>query len=685
MKRSFVCTTLAAAVLFAAVVPGLAADAVLDGAFKALGEYDWGKERKGLEPIDKAINASVGNAAVRADIEGHLIAVLKSDASRAAKDFACRKLAIMGTETSVPALATLLTSEELSHMGRYALERMPYESAVKAMRDALGKTSGRIRIGIINSLGNRADTGAAKVLVGLLADKDPATAGAAAAALGKLGTPEAAQALTGFKAKAAKELQAVTVDALLDVAARLVDKGNADEAVKIYQALDKPGEPQQVRMAAFQGVVMAQPAASAPKLIAALGGEDAMLRNQAAQLIAEAPGKDTTTVYAAALPKLPTAGQIALLGALATRGDVAARPVVLEAVKSQDKAVRSAAVAALATTGTAADVTLLAGLAASGDKDVDGTARVSLARLAGDDVNKAIAAAIAGAKPAVRAELLGALASRNAKDAIGTVVGQIGDADATVRSAALTALAQLGTPEQTTVAVKAVRAAKDSRERGTAEKALLAICSRGREKSQDAVLAGLQGADAAVKGSLLRALGRIGGTTAMQTVQAATADKETSVSDDAVRVLAEWPDLAAAPHLLTIAKTSKKMNQQVLALRGYVRLAGVEKNGAKKMAMLTESMGLAQRPDEKKLVLGELGNIRTLESMKLIAPCLDDPKLANEAGTAAVRVGRDAAKKDRDLVIEAMTKVVATTRNNRTKRDAQKLLGDLKKQQQKKQ
>ena len=153
----------------------------------------------------------------------------------------------------------------------------------------------------------------------------------------------------------------------------------------------------------------------------------------------------------------------------------------------------------------------------------------------------------------------------------------------------------------------------------------------------------------------------------MKTVQAATADKEASVSDDAVRVLSEWPDLAAAPHLLTIAKTSGKMNQQVLALRGYVRLAGVEKNGAKKMTMLTESMGLAKRPDEKKLVLGQLANVRTLESMKLIAPCLDDPKLANEAGTAAVRVGRDAAKKDRDLVIEAMTKVVATTKTTKTR------------------
>src|SRR5690606_37773691 len=83
------------------------------------------------------------------------IEVLTSDASKVDKSNACRMLRIKGTEKSVPALAKLLTDEDLSHAARVALEPMPYESAGEALRTALEKTDGLTRMGIITSLGNR--------------------------------------------------------------------------------------------------------------------------------------------------------------------------------------------------------------------------------------------------------------------------------------------------------------------------------------------------------------------------------------------------------------------------------------------------------------------------------------------------------------------------------------------------
>ena len=71
--------------------------------------------------------------------------MLPTGHSRAAKDFVCRKLAIIGTAESVPALAALLPDKDLSHMARYALERIPAPEAAKALREALAKTSGARR------------------------------------------------------------------------------------------------------------------------------------------------------------------------------------------------------------------------------------------------------------------------------------------------------------------------------------------------------------------------------------------------------------------------------------------------------------------------------------------------------------------------------------------------------------
>jgi len=50
---------------------------------------------------------------------------------------------VVGTASSVPALAALLTDNELSHMARFALERMPAAEAGAALREAFAYPSFR--------------------------------------------------------------------------------------------------------------------------------------------------------------------------------------------------------------------------------------------------------------------------------------------------------------------------------------------------------------------------------------------------------------------------------------------------------------------------------------------------------------------------------------------------------------
>ena len=104
--------------------------------------------------------------------EQQLIGVLQSNQSPREKDAACAKLKRIGTAESVPALAALLTDEQLSHSARYALESMPTPKAGQALADALGKTSGPTQVGIIMSLGFRHETRAVPGLAKLLTDQD---------------------------------------------------------------------------------------------------------------------------------------------------------------------------------------------------------------------------------------------------------------------------------------------------------------------------------------------------------------------------------------------------------------------------------------------------------------------------------------------------------------------------------
>jgi len=244
----------------AALVLGFAASAVadeaLDKGFEALKTYDWGDDRGPLTAIDDAVVASHDDAEARKALETRLAEVLKTDAPRAAKDYVCRKLSLIGGEGCVPTVAGLLTDEKLSHMARYALERIPCDCAVDAMRDAMGKVKGKLKIGMINSLGVRRDAEATGALVALLGDSDQAIAAAAAAALGKIGSPEAAKALTSFEAKAPAALKLPAADALLACAEQLLADGKKADAMRIYTSLAK-SEIKHVKLAATRGMLAA--------------------------------------------------------------------------------------------------------------------------------------------------------------------------------------------------------------------------------------------------------------------------------------------------------------------------------------------------------------------------------------------------------------------------------------------
>ncbi len=255
--------TLAAGSGVLAGTAALAADkpeidrAAVDNAFEALKTYDWGTDRNTLNPIDEAVIATQGDAAGRKELETRLLAVLQSDASRSAKDFVCRTLKTIGTAASVPALAALLPDPDLSHIARYALERIPAAEAGAAMRGALPKLPDALKVGTIGSLGVRRDAASAAALAGLLGHADPAIARAAACALGNIGSPEAGKVLGDFANKAPEGVKPAVADACLVCAERLLADGKKAEAIALYKSLSGEDQPKHVRLAVTRGLLAA--------------------------------------------------------------------------------------------------------------------------------------------------------------------------------------------------------------------------------------------------------------------------------------------------------------------------------------------------------------------------------------------------------------------------------------------
>lgn len=228
---------------------------MLDQAFEALKTYDWGTPLATVTPIEDAV-AAAKDPSGRQQIEDRLIAALKGKLSRDARDYVCRKLAIIGSAASVPMLAILLTKSDSSHMARFALERITAPEAATALRDALPKVSGDLRIGVINSLGARRDAASVTSLQVWLDDGKSATGRATALALGAIGTEQAALVLQKtIEIVSMTSSPGMLVDGLLSCAESLLARQKVSEATAIYTKLNSPELPRLVRLAATRGLL----------------------------------------------------------------------------------------------------------------------------------------------------------------------------------------------------------------------------------------------------------------------------------------------------------------------------------------------------------------------------------------------------------------------------------------------
>ena len=126
--------------------------------------FDAGQSREGLFHLTMFVQDSMGSPALVGQIEARLLQFLQSDATAAGKEAVSIQLSLIATEKSIPALSAMLLHPETAEMARYALARIPGSKADDALRKALDETSGTVKIGIINSLGQRRDAKAVPML-----------------------------------------------------------------------------------------------------------------------------------------------------------------------------------------------------------------------------------------------------------------------------------------------------------------------------------------------------------------------------------------------------------------------------------------------------------------------------------------------------------------------------------------
>lgn len=415
-------------------------------------------------------------------------------------------------------------------------------------------------------------------------------------------------------------------------------------------------------------------------VIEALKSDDPEMQTGAIAIVRDIPGEEVTKALAQELPKLSATAQVQLLSALADRGDATALPAVIEASQSQNESVRIAGLKAIGQLGDASSIPPLAERAAKARGAEQKAAQESLYRLRGQQVDQAILQSVPSAPAGVKVELIRAIGERNVAGAVETLLKSAKGEDRKVRIESFKVLKVVAKPDDLPALVNLLLEVKSDSDRNEAEKMIAAVAHKIEDPNRQAaaVLAILPNVkDVPNRASLLRVLGRIGDSSALPTLRTALTSREEEIKDAAIRALSDWPTAEPVPDLLKVAQTSENRVHKILALRGFVRLLGLEseRSAEETIGFYKKAMDLAGDAPEKKRVLSGLASTKSLAALNMAAEYLDDLALHLEAESAAVQIAQSIYGSYPQRTKEVLQKVLQSTKNDTIREQAQQVIG----------
>jgi HEAT repeat protein len=625
-----------------------------------------------LRDLENTIFQLPADSPLRAKIEDKLIEAL-DQSNEIGRGIICRQLRVVGTDKCIPAIAPLLTDPKLADFARYALQGMGSDAASKAMHKVLGKTSGTLQVGLINSLAACNYEPLRGDCIRLIQSEDSEVATAAIRALGKLGGVESVKALISAKSKTNEQLAADIDLAIVKCADKLVRAGEREKAKELFATLYKQGGPS--RLAALRGLVMADPHQCADLLAEAIRGQDRRLAMLAISLTPQATGNNVTEKFVAILRDLPAEAKVPMLKALGERGDQGAVAAVIDATKSDNAQIRLAAVEALGGFSGMQAIDTLIEIATNGDEPAKRVARASLARIDSADSRLATIAQNSDEKRTL--EAIQALASRRAGDQCELLLQLARDGNPIKRRAAIDALGILTDAKNVDSLLQLALEKERADDLPAIEQSFGRVLLRIKSPADRArpILDALSRAPAGARSLLIRQLAKAGTPDALDAVRKALQSSDSPLSDAAVFALANWPNPAASDDLIKLIETAGNAALRKTALDGYIQIASDSDDPS---AMFLDALKRVSNVDNKRRVLNEMGlNCESFEAVAATQSLLEDPQLGSTAAIATIRIAYKLRLSHKDEARKILEHVLATVDDPDVQKRAQNVLNDL--------
>jgi len=558
--------------------------------------------------------------------------------------FLISQVELCGRNESVKPLKRYLLDPKLCAPATRALVTIGTPAAEAAILKALGPASDANRLSLINALGELRSRAATKKILPYTSSDNAALRQAALYALANTGDHLAEPALDKVHLEAGFYERARAPSLHVLYARRLAESGNSAGAARICIGIIKTytaaGEIH-ISSAALTLLTDIKGKEAVEPLFAVLGNIHNDLRATALELINRFEGADITTGLAAKMTGAPVEAQTQIIASLALRGDKTAFPAVRDKLKSDDKALRLAAIPAATRLGGSEVIPDLFGLLNSEDSAEIAAVEQSLLQFPKDQIVPEAVNTLEKVPVAGQAALIRIMAARGATEDLELIFAKAKSPDENIRLAALRALEPLVTENELARLIKLLGEPLTPPEKVLIQNAIVASANQiaDPESRADLILEAMPKARAENLADLIHPLPEIGGKKALEAVLAQTRSDDLEVQTAAVYALSQWPDFGAVAPLFDICRTMGSRKFLNLGLQGIVRLVEAEElSSQEKSKLLTEAMAVASEPGEKKIVLEGFSGVKTMDSLRLVSSFLDDPNLNAEAAQAAALI-----------------------------------------------
>jgi hypothetical protein len=131
--------------------------------------------------------------------------------------------------------------------------------------------------------------------------------------------------------------------------------------------------------------------------------------------------------------------------------------------------------------------------------------------------------------------------------------------------------------------------------------------------------------------------------------------------------------------MLKAARNSEDRAHRILALRGSIRLLGLDSKRAPEetIEMYKKAMTLAPDAIEKRRVLSGLANTKSLGALQMSADYLRDKSLFKEAEFAVVKIAEGIYERFPQQTKDVLEKILQTSKNDPLRQKAQELINRI--------